>query len=150
VLYETLKLVHVLAVIVWVGGGIVLTLVLGRAWRTSLGAVAPIARIGAGLGPVFGAAGGIAFLAGVAMVVTTEGSPDFEEPWIAIGVVVYLISAVVGARLIGPRYGRLAAAAEAGDQGGAAAARSALVPVTVVDLTLLVIAIAAMVYKWGA
>jgi uncharacterized membrane protein len=149
VLYNSLKLVHVLAVIVWFGGGIMLTLLLGRAARTSVSAVAPIARLGAGMGPVFGAAGGVAFVAGVVMVLTTDGL-DFEEAWISIGIVIYLVSAFIGARVIGPRYERLAEAAESADEGAATTARAALVAPTMIDLTLLTIAVAAMVYKWGA
>ncbi len=148
-LYNSLKLVHVLAVIAWFGGGIMLTLLLGRAARTSTAAVAPVARLGASIGPFFGAAGGVAFLAGIALVLTTNGL-DFEEAWIGIGIVIYLVSAFIGARLIGPRYEALATAAEAGDESATATACSALVPVTMIDLTLLTIAVAAMVFKWGA
>ena len=67
-IYDTLKLVHVLAVILWFGGGVMLTLVAGRASRTSTAALAPVARIGAGLGSFFGAVSGVGFLPGVGMV----------------------------------------------------------------------------------
>lgn len=148
-LYNSLKLIHVLAVIAWFGGGVMLTLMIGRTGRTSPAAVAPVARTGAQLGSFFGAAGGIAFLAGIALVLTTTGL-EFEQAWIAIGVVVYLVSAFLGARLISPRYETLAEAAESGDEAATTAARKALVPVTMADLTLLTIAVAAMVFKWGA
>lgn len=148
-MYETLKFVHVMAVIAWFGGGIVLVAIAGRAARTDQVALGSVARLGAAMGPFFGAMGGVAFLAGVAMVLTTEGL-DFEEAWITIGIVIYLVSAFTGARLIVPRYERLGEAAAGTDEATTAAARKAVVGVTMVDLTLLTIAVAAMVFKWGA
>ncbi len=150
-IYDTLKLVHVLAVILWFGGGVMLTLVAGRASRTSLAALAPVARIGAGLGSFFGAVSGVAFLTGVGMVLATDGPAwEWESTFIVIGVVVFLASSVLGSRFIGPRYAVLADAAESHDEHATAAARSAVVVVTMIDLTLLTIAVASMVYKWGA
>lgn len=146
-MYNALKFIHVFAVIAWFGGGIMLTLMAGRASRTSINALAPVARLGAGLGPFFGIAGLIAFLTGVIMVLITDGLA-FEELWITVGVVVYLISAFLGARMIGPRYEALAGAAESGDEAATATARGAVVQVTMIDLTLLTIAVAAMVWKW--
>ena len=148
-MYNSLKLIHVLAVIFWFGGGVMLTLLAGRAARTSTATLAPVARLGAAVGPFFGVMGFIAFLAGIAMVLITDGL-DFEEPWITIGVVVYLVSAFLGARIIGPRYDKLGVAADSGDEAATATARKAVVGPTMIDLTLLTIAVAAMVFKWGA
>ncbi|HUG85149.1 MAG TPA: hypothetical protein VMM13_11320, partial [Euzebya sp.] len=141
--------VHVLAVIAWVGGGITLTLVAGRAARLEGNALAPVARIGASLGGYFGAVSGVAFLAGVAMMFTEE-APGWDQAWISIGLAVWFISAFLGARMISPRYVKLADAAEAGDGAAVTAARKSLTPIAMTDLTLLAIAVAAMVFQWGS
>ncbi|WP_370324683.1 DUF2269 family protein [Euzebya sp.] len=148
-MYETLKFIHVMAVIAWFGGGIFLTALAGRAARTDTAALGTVVRLGGAMGPFFGAMGGIAFLAGIAMVLTTDGL-DFEEAWITIGIVVYLVSAFLGGRVLGPRYERLGEAAAGGDAAATETARKAVVSITMVDLTLLTIAVAAMVFKWGA
>lgn len=148
-LYQTLKLVHVLAVVAWVGGLIMMVLMAGRAARTGTAALAPVARLAADLGGYIAAVAGVAFLAGVGMMFT-EGAPGWGEAWISIGLTVFLITAFTGSRLEQPRYAALADAADGGDAAAVEGARKALLPVAMLDLTLLVIAIAAMVYRWGA
>lgn len=148
-LYNSLKFIHVLAVVAWVGGAVMLVLLGGRAHRAGPTRLAPVARLGSQMGGFFGPVSGVAFVAGVIMVLTTDGL-DFEEAWITIGIVVFLVSAVLGARMIGPRWEALADAADSGDTTAIDTARGRLTLVTMVDLTLLTVAIAAMVFKWGA
>lgn len=148
-MYTTLKLIHVLAVIVWFGGGVMLTLAAGRAHRADAGSLAVVSRIGAGMGAVFGATSGVAFLTGIGMMLVPSSPWEWSEIWINIGIIGFFASAVLGARFISPSYDRLADAAGAGDASAISSARSKLIPVTMADLTILTVVVASMVYKWG-
>ena len=148
-LYETFKLIHILAAIVWIGGGTVLLILTIRARSTSIDATAVVARAGAQVGSLFGAAGGVAFLAGVLMLL--QGGFDraeWEQLWIVWGIVAFLVSSFLGGRLISPRYESLATAAEGGDGAAVASAVGSLTTVALVDLALLTSTVAAMTFKW--
>lgn len=145
--YNTLKLVHVLAVILWFGGGLMFTIAAARARRAGPQTLAAVAGTSAQLGRVFGAAGGVAFLAGVGMMFT-DSPWEWESLWITIGIVVFFVSSFLGGRMIGPGYERVAAAAGTGDASAIDAAMGKVRPFVMADLTLLTVAVAAMVYKW--
>ncbi|MGI9017010.1 MAG: hypothetical protein ACR2HR_07900 [Euzebya sp.] len=148
-LYDTLKFIHVLAVVAWVGGLIAMAVFAGVAARRDLATLGPVARTGAELGGFFGASSGVAFLAGLAMMFTDRG-PDFSAAYINIGFIAFFITAFLGARVIGPGYAKMALAADAGDVSAVNAARKTAAIPLMSSLALLVITIAAMVFQWGA
>src|SRR6185503_12364123 len=83
--YGILKVLHVLSAIVWMGGGVALTVVLLRLLqsrdRATLGAVVPqVARFMASVG---GPASGLLLLSGIAMVLA--GHMSFKALWISLG-----------------------------------------------------------------
>lgn len=148
-LYGALKLVHVLAVVVWVGGGIALTVLNARMRRFP----DPAARIAfADLNvfygrAVLGPAGGFAFLGGVALVARSAWS--FSAPWVVWGLLVLVASMYLGAvptRKTAEEMARITAAAQP-DPARIAALQRRFAVLAWVNLALLVSAIAAMVLK---
>ena len=106
-LYELLKFLHVFFVILWVGSGLLWTILAFRAQRA--GDPADLARRAADaewvgmkiLAPV----SGIVLLLGIGMVL--EGDIGFTTTWILIALVGWAISAGTGAMFLGPESGRL-------------------------------------------
>jgi uncharacterized membrane protein len=107
--YAVLKTLHILAAVVWVGGGLTLIVlaILYERRRDQEGLFA-VARQAEWIGTrVFTPASFITLAFGIAAVV--EGDWDFGSAWIVIGLVGWAASAFVGIALITPRVKRLGA-----------------------------------------
>lgn len=147
-LYESLLFVHILAAAVWLGGGVMLLFLVQRASRASLPALSGVAGAASATGSLLGAAGGVTFLAGIGLLLTGDWEP--ESAFIVIGILVFLVVSVLGTRVVGPVCEQLEAAAGAGDQAAVDPAQVKLVRFSVINVVLLTLAVASMVYKWGA
>lgn len=157
-MYTTLKLIHILASIVWLGSGFALLLITTRMVRAHdyTGALALGRQSDAFGRRVFGPAAMTTLVAGVAMVVV--GDLSFVSLWIVIGLVGVALSFVFGA-VLGERAARdlrdaLPAQQSAGDTAefdhdDIERARRRLVAVSGVDLAILAIVVWAMVFKPG-
>jgi hypothetical protein len=147
---ELLLLVHVLAVVVWLGAGLMGQVLAAMAdargdVRTFSGVVGLIGDLTLRL---FVPASLLAFASGVALVASTPWG--FGEPWVLIGLAGFAATFGLGALVIGPRAGRLAAtlAADGGALGVAGQAQArALLAVARAELVVLVVVVAAMVLK---
>jgi hypothetical protein len=77
---------------------------------------------------------------------------DGDWPWsagfIAVGITVVVIGAVMGSVFFGPLAKRRAEALESGDGAAADAAQRRILPLAFLDTALVLIAILAMVDKW--
>ena len=148
-LYEVAPLLHVFAAIIWLGAGMVFTILIFMARRASDSAqeasyhadiekLAPTLFIPASLGTfIFG------------LLAAIEGNWDFGQAWIVIGMSGWLISFLIGILYFKPESERIAALQDQGD-GGMAEAMSRSKRMSAVDhfeLTVLYIVAAAMVLK---
>jgi uncharacterized membrane protein len=111
--YGVFKAIHVLAAIVWVGGGAAITLV---AWRASRARddeqLIQIARQAEWLGTrVFVPSSLVAGVMG--FVLMAKGDWAYGEFWVLFGLVAWGVSFLVGAVFLGPESGRLAKLMEA-------------------------------------
>lgn len=104
-MYEFLLFLHILAVVIWVGGGVVLNF-LGTRLATGgnpvemAGYMHQIEWIGI---RVFTPASAIVLIAGV---ILTLDAWSFDTLWIGIGIAGFLYSFINGAFLLGPLSGR--------------------------------------------
>lgn len=98
-MYTTLKFVHVLASIVWIGSGVaLLTVTAGMVRARDYAGVAALGRQSEKLGTrLFAPSAMITLVAGVAMVIV--GDLSFASAWIVIGLVGVAVSFVLGAVL---------------------------------------------------
>lgn len=147
--YAILKVVHVLAVVVWVGGAIALagvTMRLQRAGdRATLAAFIPQAgRYGHTMGAP---ASLLVLLTGIAMVIV--GNVGFRPLWVSWGFAGIVLHFVFGALVLRKRNIALAAAAAASpvDEGRIADAGSRLRVATAVYLLIMASVIVVMVFK---
>ena len=111
--YTGFKTVHVLFVVIWVGGGMAITILGLRAERSSDNAeVTTIARQAAFLGErVFAPSGIIVVATGIGMV--SNASLGYDQFWIGFGLLGFLSTFVIGIGVLSPRAKKLVALIEA-------------------------------------
>lgn len=147
-LSETYKLLHVLAAIVWVGGG---TLALVFTWKAlgaerehRLGYARDIEVLS---NRVFAPASVAALLFGILMVLEID-SFDFSQAWILIGIIGLAASVVLGMGFFGPQTKRLVTEISTNDP--KAEGRLGLIAkMSVIDMTILYVVVWAMVFQPG-
>lgn len=99
--YELVKFFHVLAVIIWVGGGTMLQILLARAKRAGPDALAVFNQSAEWTSQrVFMPASFAVLGFGIWLVV--DGPWSFSDAWIGIGILGYAISAINGMVNLGP------------------------------------------------
>ncbi len=149
-MYELAKFLHVAAAIVWVGGGLMVWLLNLRFGSAGVDAQQALTRAGEFFGRrLFQWLALVALLTGIWMVLGFDRW-EFEQIWIALGVLGVFVSGGIGGALITPATRRLNAAYAAGDTAAAATHRARVNQLAAIDLVVLGIVVAAMVFKWGA
>lgn len=145
--YELYLFVHILAVLFWAGGGLML-LVIGE-----YAAKAGQDELGRWLGPAmagakyFPAAAMLALAAGLLMVF--DGPWDVGEAWIVFGLAGFALSFVLGVGILDPQGKRLEQSIERAGRFDAVAAQETrnFMLLIRVDFTIILAIIAAMVFK---
>lgn len=151
-LAKFLLLVHVVAVIVWLGGAFMLGLLFERAQRSKdESTVLGLARMGEFLGKaVFNPAGIITLAAGVWLVI--EADFDFAEAWISIGFLGIATGAILGMAFYPKAFRQVQAGIEADGllSNDTLAALRRLRLVSTLEWAFLVVVVWAMVFKPGS
>jgi len=146
--YTGLKLIHILAVIVWLGASVAFTVMSARlARRQDLAGAALLGEQGEALGKIlFMPASIVTLLAGIGMVLASDLS--FGDLWITIGFAGIIVS-VLGAVPITKLTERIKAAAGEGDVATVGTLQGRLQRVGLIDQAVLLVVVWAMVYKPG-
>ncbi len=150
-LYELLLFVHILAAIVWVGGGFVMQVFAARAVRAAdpgrrATVVADLSWVGQ---RVLTPASGVLLLVGIFLVL--DGNWSFGDPWISGGILIWLVSLAIGVGFFRPQSERLAALMASEGPGSPAVSErmERMLMVGWVDSVLLVAAVFLMATKPG-
>jgi uncharacterized membrane protein len=100
--YVTFLTIHILAVVVWIGGGLLLTVFGILAERAQDGdQLAQIARMAAFAGErIFAPAAFVVVAMGIAMVLNAD--LDFGQFWLILGLLGFLTTFVLGIAVLGP------------------------------------------------
>lgn len=150
--YEFLKFLHVAAVIAWVGGPVILTVLQARLRRA--GEHATLMAIGRQMETVgkiyFSPLAATTLVTGILMVATTDGL-SFGDPWILIGFGGIVATMAIGLGAITPTGKKLAEASGATppDTGAIAGLSQRMTTLTIVNLVILFFVVWAMVVKLG-
>lgn len=151
--YDTLKFVHVLAAIVWVGSGIFVQFEATKLRRANdplrLAAFAKdIAFWGTRL---FMPSSLIVLLVGISLVLYSPGI-GVSDTWVWLGLVGYGATFVTGAFFIGPTARKLAEMSEKlpPDDPTLQAAMARIFAISRIDQVVLILVVADMVFKPGA
>jgi uncharacterized membrane protein len=146
--YTVLKTIHILATVVWVGGGLILVMLIARARRANDGGtLVTLIKQVEFVGPrIFAASGGILVITGIWMVLNADLPWDL---WVILGLVGWAATFVTGNFFLGPTSKKLDAALEqrGQDDPGARALMDRLLNVARVDQVVLVLVIVDMVIK---
>ena len=148
--YELFLFLHIAMAIVWVGGAFFLQMLALR----SLGS-RDEARVAAFAGDievlgtrVFTPSSVVLLLTGIGLVL--DGNWDWGEPFVSVGLLVWLVSLVAGVGYLGPTFGKVKAERQ---QGGATPRAQQLIANALrysrVELVLLWIVVFMMVVKLG-
>ena len=152
-LVETLKTVHVLAAVIWVGGAVTLQLFAIRA--TSSGDPAKLIELGPNaewIGKrVFTPASVLVLVMGIWMTIERP-EVAFGDTWIVIGLAGIIFSALVGSIFLGPESGRIAKLIEAKGPTDPEVPRrmSRLFLVSRIELAVLLLVVIDMVVRPGS
>jgi uncharacterized membrane protein len=147
--YFLFKLVHVVGAVIWVGGGMTLTILALRAERSGdPGEMATIARQAAFVGErIFAPVGLLVFLMGIAMVINLHWG--WGTTWIVIGLIGYVITFLTGLLVLSPQAKRITKLMET--KGAEAAETQAAIQrillVARVDMGVLLLVVADMILK---
>jgi uncharacterized membrane protein len=147
--YAFFKWVHVTGAVLWVGGGLSLTILALWAERKEDPAeMAMLARQAAFIGErVFAPVGLLVLLAGIAMVINLHWG--WGTSWIVIGLVGYAITFLTGLLVLGPQAKRIGQLIETvgADADETQAAIRRILLIARVDEGVLLLVVAAMVLK---
>ena len=147
--YSIYKALHVIAIVIWVGGDITLTtagIVFER--RGDAETMATLGKVGSWVGVrVYTPAAFAAFAFGVALM--EQGVWDWNQVWIILGLAGWAIATGVGVLFVGPELGRIdRAAADHGPDSAEVARRvRRLFTVFRFDTVLLILIVLDMVLK---
>jgi hypothetical protein len=145
---NVLLALHIAGVAAWLGANFVQAVLSPRFAKGPADAAAAWTRQTIWLGErYYTAAGGVIAVTGVLLVL--DGDWDWSTRFIWVGIAVIIIGAVLGVRVFGPLAKQRAEALESGDMPTANAAMGRIIPFAIVDTVLVLLAILAMVDKWG-
>lgn len=147
---ELLLWLHILAAAAWFGTGVASSI--GDRMISSETAEARAAwyRVILRFGQlVYTPAAVLVLITGVLLVVDIPAY-GFGSTFVSIGFLAVIVGAGLGMAVFGPKSREAAAALDNGDTTGAAAAIARIRQASLVDLLVLTVTIAAMVWNWGA
>lgn len=152
-LYGLLVLAHILAATIWVGGGI---FALATARRIEASHEPAAKQVYAGIeawtgARLFGPAAFFVVLFGILMVWQSEAWA-FSQTWVWLSLTLAVLSLIVGGAFFGPESGRIARLAEerGGDDPEVVRRRNRMGMLQNIDLLVILVIVALMVFKPGA
>lgn len=149
-LYDTALFLHVVAIALWLGAGVALMSFLQMASKAgSLDVAAAVVARDEKLGStLFPAAGVVALLSGAWLV--HDGPWGWGDPWISIGLTGIFAAILFGAIVHGRMGKRASALVEAGDLPAVQRHLARWARLSWIDVAIIVLVIADMVFKPGA
>jgi hypothetical protein len=148
-LYQFLLFVHVLAAATWIGAAIRHLVEAPMVAGGEPGTRAVWNRVNARLGTkLFAPAAVLVLVSGIWMV-TINDAVGFGTLFVSIGFAAVIFGAVMGPAVFGKRGEKAAELFEGGDVEGAEAVERSVRPFALLDVAVLVVAAAAMVFAWG-
>jgi uncharacterized membrane protein len=141
--------IHILAAASWFGGGVA-SQIGGQVFASEPDTSrAGWYRLVLRLGQILYTPAAVVILITGVLLVTGNEAYGFGSTFVSIGFLAVIVGAGLGMAVYGPRSRDASSALEGGDAGGAAAAIARIRQAGLLELALLAITIAAMVWKWG-
>jgi len=147
--YEVFKSIHVLAAVIWLGGGAIITILAWKAQRTKdYGQLLQIGKQAEWLSMRVFVPASLTVLA-MGIVLMHKGDWGYDHFWVLFGLIAWGVSFLVGATFLGPEAGRLSKLIEAkGPEDPEVIARlNRVIAVARADIVLVLLVAADMVAK---
>ncbi len=146
---DILLIVHIISIALWLGGSIMNGVInMNVMKQNSLDGSLALARAEAKLGLTFYMPMSIlAFVTGIALVVTSDGVFSMGDPWVSFGMLTVIVAAVLGPVKLQPLTDKMIAQYEAGDLAAGTAAGMEIGKWSTITTALLVISTILMVVK---
>ena len=147
-MYQFLLFLHVLAAATWVGAAV------REVVQSPMMKANPAARVLWHRGVValgtrlYAPAAVVVLVTGIWMV-SISATIGFGAAFVSVGFLAVVVGATLGPAVYGRRYEQAAVRLEEGDLAGAEAIERSVRPFVAVELLLLVVTVAAMVWTWG-
>ena len=141
--------IHILAAASWFGGGVATQLGTQVFDSETEASRAAWYRLVLRLGQILYTPAAVIVLITGVLLVTGSEAYGFGSTFVSIGFLTVIVGAGLGMAVYGPRSRAASAALENGDSSGAAAAITRMRQAGLLELGLLAITIASMVWKWG-
>ena len=146
---EVLLFVHIVAGMVWIGGGVLMTLLSMRMAKADAQTRMRFGQESGKLGALFGISALVVLLAGITMVLRDERW-DFSQTWVWLALVLIAVSLLVGGAYYGRTGKRIGAALADGQSDEADRLTRQMSTVSAVDMVVLFAIVWLMVAKPGA
>lgn len=145
-----LLVIHILAAGAWIGANVTQAVVTPRIAKQGGASAATWMQATVTMGRVLYSPAAVVLLVTGFALVLRSGSPyEFEQAFVIVGIAVVVVATFLGIRVFGPGGQRAAAAFEAGNGDGARQIVGRLGLYGLLDTVLAVVAVTAMVAKWG-
>ncbi|HSJ28554.1 MAG TPA: hypothetical protein VLB67_10110 [Acidimicrobiia bacterium] len=148
-MYQLYLFLHIAAAAAWIGAALIEVLQKPAIGSGSPETRAHVLRVQASMGPRFYAPAAVVVLASGILLVLNNDAVGFGTTFVSIGFLAIVFGAVVGGGLLGKRAEQVAARLDSGDVSGAHAIESKTRPIEFLDIAVLLVTLAAMVWKWG-
>lgn len=148
-MYQFLLFLHIAAAATWIGAAVrqLAEAPVVRSGQPAARAMWHRSQVAMGT-RLFAPAAVIVLISGIWMVLDNS-SIGFGTPFVSIGFAAVIFGAAVGPAVFGKRGEAAAARFDEGDVAGAEAIAKKTRPIELVDLGILLVTLAAMVWKWG-
>jgi uncharacterized membrane protein len=151
--YELFLFVHILTAMVWVGGNALLQIIAARVFRENdpartAGFAADVEQIGM---KVFSPASVLLIASAVGLMLNDASPWSWGEPFVSVGLVVWVISFLAGVGYLGPTSGKIKRSIEATGPTSPESLRLVgnVLRYSRIELALLVVTVFMMVVKLG-
>jgi hypothetical protein len=146
---NVLLVIHIAAAGAWLGASVTQMVVAPMLTRQSAEVASAWMTASMSLAKrLYPIAGGVVFAAGIALVLVSD-IYGFSDVFVGIGIVVVVLGGILGTRVFGPAAAQAADAYGSGDTTAGRAASTKIARFGLLDVVLLLVAITAMVAKWG-
>ena len=151
-MYDIAKLIHVVAAILWIGGGVMITIYNARLWNAKdVQGLRSVNDVASSLGKAyFMPLAIVTLIAGIVMVLDTDAIA-FSDAWISIGFAGIILTALIGPLRIEPAAERLAESIQANgiEAQETVAIQQQVRMWSMIDLVILLVVTWAMIYRPG-
>ncbi len=146
---STLLVIHILAAAAWIGASATFLFATPKFRKAGHESGSSLMSVYQSMGRMYYPPAAVLILATGFWLVIDSSAYDFEEPFVAVGIVAVAAGAFLGIRIFGPLAGRIQGAHSSQDEAALHAGYRRFMGFGILDVAILACAVVAMVTKLG-